>query len=199
MPDRRRPERTPLLPVFLKLRGRPVVVVGGGRVAQDKVVSLLAAGARVTIVAPRIAPALERLPVRCLRREFAALDLAGAAFAVAAAPPEVNRRVAAAAARYGIFVNAVDDPENASAYLGGVLRRGGLTIAVSTEGRAPALAGLVREALEAVLPAELGLWTRVAARVRRRWKRAHTPLAERRVLLLEALNRLYRVERRGAA
>ena len=75
---------------------------------------------------------------------------------VAAAPPEVNRAVSAAAAERHLFVNAVDDPPNASVYLGAVVRReGGVTLAISTAGRAPALAGLLREGLERLLPADL--------------------------------------------
>ena len=83
---------------------------------------------------------------------------------VAAAPPEVNREVAAAAHARGIFVNAVDDVESASAYAGAVVRRAGVTIAISTDGEAPALAGLVREALEALLPDDLDRWMAVRPR-----------------------------------
>jgi siroheme synthase (precorrin-2 oxidase/ferrochelatase) len=76
------------------------------------------------------------------------------------------------------------------------LRRGGVTIAVSTDGRAPALAGLVREGLEAVLPDDVSAWTAEAERQRAAWKRDGVPMPARRPLLLEALNRLY--ERRSS-
>ena len=82
----------------------------------------------------------------------------------------MNRAVAAAAEARRTFVLAVDDPASASAYGAGVVRRGGVTVAVSTDGRAPALAGLLREALEAVLPDELASWTAEAERMRRLWK-----------------------------
>ena len=85
---------------------------------------------------------------------------------VAAATPEVNRGVAAAAESQRLFVLAVDDPSAASAYGAGALRRGGVTVAVSTDGRAPALAGLLREGLEAVLPDDLEAWTAEAERQR---------------------------------
>jgi uroporphyrin-III C-methyltransferase/precorrin-2 dehydrogenase/sirohydrochlorin ferrochelatase len=85
----------------------------------------------------------------------------------------------------------VDDVENASVYLGGVFRRGGVTFAVSTDGQAPALAGLLREALEAVIPEELQAWVDEARRVRARQKAEALPMAARRPLLLEALNQLY--------
>ena len=85
-------------------------------------------------------------------------------FVVAAAPPEVNRQVAAAAHARGLFVNAVDDMADASAYPGAVVRRAGVTMAISTDGEAPALAGLMREALEALLPEDLDRWMDVRAR-----------------------------------
>jgi ATP sulfurylase len=181
----------PLFPVFLKLAGRRVVVVGGGRVAAAKAESLVRAGAEVTIVAPEIRAELERPELTLLRRPFEAGDLDGAWLVVAAAPPEVNRQVRAAADERGVFVNAADDPETASAYAGGVLTRGGVTVAVSSNGEAPALAGLLREALEAVIPEDLERWLAEARAERRRWKRDGVPMPERRPLLLEALNRLY--------
>ena len=131
-----------LYPVFLRLDGRRVVIVGGGQVASAKLPALLRAGARVTVVAPGIRDALRIAPVALRERAFVPADLDGAFFVVAAATPDVNRAVAAAADERGVFVNAVDDASNASAYLGGVVRRGGVTIAISTGGRAPALAGL---------------------------------------------------------
>jgi siroheme synthase-like protein len=97
-----------------------------------------------------------------------------------------------------VFVNAVDDKTSASAYLGGVVRRGGVTLAVSTSGVAPALAGLLREGLEALLPGDLRAWTRLAAHRRTRWKADGVPLGWRRPLLLDALNRLYAARERAA-
>ncbi|HUL60543.1 MAG TPA: NAD(P)-dependent oxidoreductase, partial [Anaeromyxobacteraceae bacterium] len=122
---------------------------------------------------------------------FRSEDADGAWLVVAAAPPDVNREVFAAGETRGVFVNAVDDPVHGSAYTGGVLRRGGVTIAVSTEGRAPALAGLLREALEAVIPEEAAAWVAAGAALRREQKQAGVPIGERRPLLLRALNRLY--------
>jgi uroporphyrin-III C-methyltransferase / precorrin-2 dehydrogenase / sirohydrochlorin ferrochelatase len=178
-------------PVFLRLEGRRVVLVGGGRVAAGKLGGLLAAGAQVTVIAPHIRPELEQPGATLFRRPFAPADLDGASFVVAAAPPEVNRAVAAAAEPRGLFVNAVDDAESASALLGGVVRRGGATVAVSTGGRAPALAGLLREALEAVLPEDLGAWVEVGERARTGWKQRGLAMGERRPLLLKALQDLY--------
>ena len=187
-----------LFPVFLKLEGRPVVLVGGGAVAAAKLRALLDARADVTVVAPRVREEILAAPARVRLREFEDSDVDGAWLVIAAATPEVNRRARAAGDSRRVFVNAVDDPEVASAYTGGVLRRGGATIAVSTEGRAPALAGLLREGLLAVIPDEIETWVAAAQALRGRQKAEGVPLAERRPLLLEALNQLYALKR-GAA
>ena len=185
-----------LFPTFLKLGGRRVLVVGAGPVAAGKLHGLLDAGAAVTVVAPEVVAEIAAAPVAIVRRPFESADLDGVSYVVAAAPPAVNREVAAAATARGIFVNAVDDIESASAYAGAVVRRAGVTIAISTDGEAPALAGLVREALEALLPDDLDEWMACAREARREWLEQKVPMAERRPLLLEALNQLY--ERRAA-
>jgi uroporphyrin-III C-methyltransferase / precorrin-2 dehydrogenase / sirohydrochlorin ferrochelatase len=181
-----------LYPVFLHLRSRPVLLVGGGTVAGAKLSGLVEAGAQVTVVAPEIRGDLLRPGVRFAPRAFAPSDLDGKFFAIAAATPEVNRQVAEAAEVRGVFVNAVDDKGSASAYLGGVVRKGGVTVALSTDGRAPALAGLLREALDAVLPDDLDEWVEAAVRLRGRWRAEKVPMKERRPLLLRALQELYR-------
>ena len=181
-----------LFPVFLKLTGRTVVVVGAGSVAAAKLSALVEAGAKVRVVAPEIGSNIERLGVSIVRRAFQPDDLDGAWLVVAAATPDVNRQVADAANARRVFVNAVDDPANASAYLGGVVRRGGVTFAISTDGRAPALAGLLREGLDAVLPAsDLERWMSDAETLRDRWRADGVPMDARRPLLLKALIRRY--------
>jgi uroporphyrin-III C-methyltransferase / precorrin-2 dehydrogenase / sirohydrochlorin ferrochelatase len=181
----------PMFPAFLHLRSRRVVVVGGGPVAASKLEALLAAGADVTVVAPEVRPEIVQAGVRVVRRAFEDADLDGVWWVVAAAPREVNKQVLAAAEARRVFVNAVDDPEHATAYLGGVVRRDGVTLAISTNGRAPALAGLLREALDAMLPGDLGRWMAAADEARRAWKAQDVPMEQRRPQLLEALNRLY--------
>ena len=190
------PAPAPLLfPLFLKLEGRKVLLVGAGGVAASKLATLRGTGAEVLVVAPEIGAGIAAAEAagECavLRRPFVEGDLQGAWLAIAAAPPEVNRAVAAAAGKLFVFVNAVDDPAPASAYAGGVVRREGVTLAISTAGRAPALAGLLREALDALLPPELGAWVAEASSLRAGHKAAKIPLAERRPLLLRALNRIY--------
>jgi siroheme synthase-like protein len=182
---------TDLLPLFVNLSGRRVVLVGAGAVAAAKLTQLLAARADVLVVAPEVHPDVERAGVAIARREFIASDLDGAWLVVAAGPPSVNRAVAEAAETLRVFVNAVDDPSNATAFLSGVVRRDGVTLAISTSGDAPGLTALVREALDAVLPHDLGAWMSEARRQRASWRRDRVPMAGRRPLLLEALNRLY--------
>ena len=180
-----------MYPVFLKLDGRRVLVVGGGRIAAAKLDGLLAEGALVTVVAPEIGAAFERPGVERRARPFEPRDLDGMWWVVAAAPSDVNRRVQAAAEERGLFVNAVDDPAHATAYLGGVVKRSGVTVAISTDGRAPALAGLLREAIDAMLPSDVDRWLEIAEEARDLWRRGAVPMGDRRPQLLEALNRLY--------
>jgi uroporphyrin-III C-methyltransferase / precorrin-2 dehydrogenase / sirohydrochlorin ferrochelatase len=184
-----------MFPAFLDLKSRRVVVVGGGPVAATKIEALLGAGACVTVVAPDIRPEIASADLEIVRREFVESDLDGAWWVVAAATPSVNRQVSAAAEARRIFVNAVDDPEHATAYLGGVVRRAGVTIAISTDGRAPAIAGLLREALDAFLPREIDAWLRASDDARRSWRARKTPMDRRRPQLLEILNQLYASKR----
>jgi uroporphyrin-III C-methyltransferase/precorrin-2 dehydrogenase/sirohydrochlorin ferrochelatase len=180
-----------LLPLFLTLTGRTVVVVGGGRVAASKLQALVAAGARVRVVSPEVTAEIAQAGVDVVQRPFEPADLDGAWLAVAAATPAVNREVSLAAETRRIFVNAVDDPANATAFLSGTVRRDGVTIAVSTAGDAPALTALVREALDALLPVDLGVWMAEARRQRTIWRAEQAPMASRKPRLLEALNGLY--------
>jgi siroheme synthase-like protein len=192
-----------LLPLFLNLRGRPVLLVGGGPVATAKLKQLLAVDAHVRIVAPDVTPEIAALVehasrgdggagLSLARRPVGPADLEDMWLVVAAAPPDVNREVAAMAEARRIFVNAVDDPANASAFLSGVVRRDGVTVAISTSGNAPALTSLLREAIDAVLPDDLASWVWRARAERVAWRREGVPMDERKPLLLQALNALYR-------
>jgi uroporphyrin-III C-methyltransferase/precorrin-2 dehydrogenase/sirohydrochlorin ferrochelatase len=185
-----------LLPLFLNLAGRRVLLVGGGPVAAAKLQQLLAAGAEVHVVAPEVVDEIERTSASCGvvidRRPFDAADLDGAWLAIAAATPQVNAHVAAEAEERRVFVNAVDDPANASAFLSGVIRREGVTVAVSTSGDAPGLTALIRQGFDELLPRrDLAKWVREARHQRKQWKAEGIPMEARRPLLLEALNRLY--------
>ena len=176
------------------------MLVGGGPVATAKLRQLLAAGARVRVVAPEITDEIREqgaigdvaAPVTIARRPFEPADLGDAWLVVAAATPEVNRDVAEVAETLRVFVNAVDDPANATAFLSGVVRRDGVTVAISTSGDAPALTALLREGLDALLPRELALWVWRARAARVAWRRDVVPMEARKPRLLQALNELYR-------
>jgi len=166
-----------LFPLFVELAGRPCVVIGGGDVAERKVHALLTAGAVVTVVSPALSPALATLAdagrIAHVARLYADGDLAGAALAFAATDDgAVNADVAHEGRMRGVWVNAADDPAHCDAILPAVLRRGEITVAVSTGGASPALARAVRERLERALPPAYGVLARVAADARRELRAA---------------------------
>ena len=134
-------------PVYLDLRDVPVLVVGAGPVAARKVAGLAAAGAQVRVVAPDVSPSLDRSLVDEVReRTFDPVDLEGVRLVVTATGGrDVDASVAAAATAAGIWVNAADQPDDCSFILPAIARNGPLTIAVSTGGSSPALAGFVRD------------------------------------------------------
>ena len=178
-------------PLFLRLAGRRVLVVGGGGVALEKARALRLAGARVRVVAPEVHAGLSDVADVIERRPFVDADVDDAWLVIAAATPEVNRAVGLVAAERRVFVVAVDDLENCTAIGAAQLRRGALTLAISSDGRAPALVALLRRALERLIPDEVAQWVELAERSRGAWKAARVPFEERRPLLLRALNALY--------
>ncbi|MGQ0742891.1 MAG: precorrin-2 dehydrogenase/sirohydrochlorin ferrochelatase family protein [Acidimicrobiales bacterium] len=133
-------------PVNLRLAGRRCLVVGGGTVAARKVEALVAAGARVSVVAPQIVDELAgRAGVALHRRSYRRGEVRGYWLVVAATDDvEVNQAVFDDGEAAGVWVNGADDPERCSFTLPSVLRRGDLTVAVSTGGRSPALAKWLR-------------------------------------------------------
>jgi siroheme synthase-like protein len=155
-------------PIFLDLRGRPVVVVGGGTVAARKTRGLLAANAAVTVVSPAVSPLIQRLAkagrLKWVRRRYRAGDLRGAHLAVAATDDQaVNARVCAEARRRRALVNCVAPPAAGDFIVPSVLRRCGLAIAISTGGASPALARHLRRELEQYLR---GDYARIAQTLR---------------------------------
>jgi uroporphyrin-III C-methyltransferase/precorrin-2 dehydrogenase/sirohydrochlorin ferrochelatase len=163
------------LPITLKLTDRPCLVVGGGYVALQKVRVLAAAGARIRLVAPVVAAELRALAACDIaERPFAPDDLTGVAFVIAATDdPALNDQIYQLAHRRGVLVNVVDDPARCDFLFPSILRRGELSIAVSTDGASPALARLLREALEPEFSPGLGS---LLAQVRALRKRARQGL-----------------------
>lgn len=178
-----------LYPVFLRLAGKDVLVVGGGAVAERKVQDLLEAGARVRVVALEVTPAIDELVgagrASLERRAFEDRDVDGAWLVVAAtSDPAVQARACALASASRTLSIAVDDPPNGTAYSASVIRREPITVAISSSGEAPALARLLREVLEQALPEQE--WIEAARALRERWRADGTPMTSRFAELVRA-------------
>ena len=176
-----------LFPIFLKLEGRRVLVVGAGPVGEQKIVGLLDAGAEVVVVEP--APSaqfreLYRNRVKLREREYVPSDLNDTSLVIAATSDEsLNRQIYLEAQRRGILVNVVDVPPLCDFYYGAVVRRGALVVAVSSQGESPHLAQRVRDEIRELLPEELEEVVKYIGEERRRILREHAPGPERLQLL----------------
>jgi precorrin-2 dehydrogenase/sirohydrochlorin ferrochelatase len=147
-----------LYPVNLVVQGRRCVVVGGGDIAARKVEGLVAAGADVVVIAPRMDDRIRRSGACLIERGYRTGDLQGAWLAIAATDdPEVNRAVHADGEAGRVWINAADDPPACSFTLPAVVRRGPVMVTVSTAGHSPALAGWLRSQVAAQLGPEVGV------------------------------------------
>ncbi|HHO0882975.1 siroheme synthase CysG [Aeromonas hydrophila] len=173
------------LPIFCRLDNKPVLLVGGGEVAERKARLLLDAGAHLTVVAPELDPELAELAangsIEWLAGEFAPQQLTGKWLVVAATDRrEVNALVYQSANQARIFANVVDDPKRSSFIMPSIIDRSPLMVAISSGGKAPVLARLLREKLEALLPQHLGAVAAFAGSLRERVKARFTSMGERR-------------------
>lgn len=143
----------PYFPIFVDVRERPILVIGGGNVGLEKVTVLLRAeAANLTVISPELAPALQAEVqagrIRHLSRPYREGDMAGFEMVfIATDDRSANARIRAEGQRRGIWVNAADDPANCDYILPSVVRQGPITIAISTGGGSPAMARRVREEL----------------------------------------------------
>ncbi|MFM5167947.1 siroheme synthase CysG [Aeromonas veronii] len=173
------------LPIFCRLDNKPVLLVGGGEVAERKARLLLDAGAQLTVVAPELDPELAELAangsIEWLAGEFAPAQLTGKWLVVAATDRrEVNALVYQSANQARIFANVVDDPKRSSFIMPSIIDRSPLMVAISSGGKAPVLARLLREKLEALLPQHLGTVATFAGSLRERVKARFATMGERR-------------------
>ncbi|WP_323884266.1 siroheme synthase CysG [Aeromonas hydrophila] len=173
------------LPIFCRLDNKPVLLVGGGEVAERKARLLLDAGAQLTVVAPELDPELAELAangsIEWLAGEFAPQQLTGKWLVVAATDRrEVNALVYQSANLARIFANVVDDPKRSSFIMPSIIDRSPLMVAISSGGKAPVLARLLREKLEALLPQHLGAIAAFAGSLRERVKARFASMGERR-------------------
>jgi precorrin-2 dehydrogenase/sirohydrochlorin ferrochelatase len=168
-------------PIQLDIRGRSCLVVGGGGVGTRKVQSLLACGARVTVVSPTVTDDLRGLAargdIRLLEREYVSGDPQGMFVVIGAADDEgLNRRVSADCERLRILCNISDRPEICNFILPAVVRRGDLTITVSTSGKSPALAKKLRQTLQSQFGEEYAVLLDLMGAIRERLlAQAHAP------------------------
>ena len=182
-----RANRTPMFPLFLDLAGRRCVVIGAGSVAEQKIRGLIAAGARLRVIAPHATPYLQRLArskrILWQRREFAVGDLKGALLVVAATnSPATHAKIYREARRKNILCNVVDVPQECDFYYPAVVRRGSLQIAISTSGQSPALAQHLRRYLDSQLSPEYSAWVAALGRKRRRTQLSELNIARRAAL-----------------
>jgi siroheme synthase-like protein len=167
-----------LYPIFVELKGRPIIVIGGGNVGAEKVRGLLAAEADITLVSPELIDELREHAaagrIRHIARAYQESDLDGGFEFIMIATDDgaINAQVAAAGKKRGIWVNAADDPPNCDFILPAVIRKGKITLAASTSAASPALARRLREELDAYLtddmPALADLLAEVRQEVRKR-------------------------------
>lgn len=158
-------------PIFLNLQNQPAVVIGGGPIAEGKVQGLLEAGAQVTLIAPKLTPALQALVAAArlthLPRQYQAGDLAGAFIVIGATNDSaVNAEVWAEATERKQLVNVVDDVPHCNFIAPAILRRGDLTVAISTSGKAPTLAVRLREKLDQLIGEEYARFLELAGTLR---------------------------------
>jgi len=183
-----------LLPIFLKLDGRRGLVIGAGKVALEKVTSLLKTGLRLRVIAPFAVSEIRQLAsegrLEWIQRRFKVADLDGNFIVIAATDSaEVNAEVYKEALARGILANSVDDPPHCDFYFGSVVSRGALQIAISTAGESPAVAQRLRREIDEQLPGDLGPWLEELGQLRREILEMHPPGEPRRLLLHELAQR----------
>jgi siroheme synthase-like protein len=165
-----------LFPVFLRLQNRRALVVGGGAMAALRTKQLLAAGARVTVIAPAINGSLDELAeagrIELIDRPFARRDVSASYFIVIGATddPAAQAALGEEAERLGLLYNVVDDVEHSNFYTPALVERGDLKIAISTNGLSPVLARQLRQELEDAIPPAAGEWIKQLGQLRQSLK-----------------------------
>jgi uroporphyrin-III C-methyltransferase len=180
-----------MLPIFLKLTGRPCLLVGAGNVALEKIGTLLKTGLDLTVIAPEARAEIQQLAAEgqltWRQREFEVADLSGNFIVITATnSPQVNAAVYRGCIERNIICNSVDDIPNCDFYFGSIVSRGDLQIAISTAGESPALAQRLRREIDEQLPADLGTWLENLGELRREVLDIH-PRGEARKSLLHQL------------
>lgn len=181
---------TPFFPLMLNIKGKKCVVVGAGTVAAGKISGLLLYGARIVVVSPQTVPEVQALAhakkIKLHSRTFSPADVKGALLVIAATNSSiVNASVFRACRAQQILCNSVDDPEHCDFFYPAVVRRGALQIAISTNGKLPALAARIRRDLEDQFGDEWGAWLEHVGRMRREMLKNGMAAEKRREILLQ--------------
>jgi len=182
-----------LYPIYLNLAGKNCLVVGGGKVAERKVATLLEYEAQIRLVSPEIGSNLAawaNLKLIELRaRLFTPEDLEDIFLVFAATGDQaINKNITSLCREKGILVNAVDDPPNCDFYVPSILRRNSLCLAISTEGKSPLLAAKLRRELEKFIPEEYGDWVDILGDLREQIKDSDLSIEERRSIFETLVN-----------
>lgn len=183
-----------LFPIFLKLAGRRVLVVGAGKVAEGKIESLIETGASIRVIAPRLSERVQELAksgsITLEEREFQPADLDGAFIViVATSATAVNELVYREAQRQGLLCNVVDVPDQCDFFYPAVVRRGDLQIAVSTSGQSPSLAQKIRRQLERQYGEGYAAWLAELGETRREVLKSNLHSEQKRFLLQSLASR----------
>lgn len=183
-----------LLPIFVNLENRRVLLVGAGNVALEKIGTLLRTGLQLRVIAPRVLPEVHRLAAEgkfeLVERAFERDDLDGSFLVITATDsPEVNHAVYREAVARNIPCNSVDDIPNCDFFFGSIVSRGSLQIAISTAGESPAVAQRLRREIDEQLPQDFGQWLTQLGELRREVLEVHPRGEERRLLLHELAHR----------
>jgi precorrin-2 dehydrogenase len=192
-----------MFPMFLKLEGRRCLVVGAGAVAEGKIRGLLETGASVQVVGPEAVRQVQKWAwegaIGWSPRGFQPHDLDGAFLVIAAtSSPDLNAQVFNEARERKVLCNSVDDPEHCDFYYPAVVNRGDLQIAISTNGRSPALAQRLRQELEEQFGPEYEAWVKELGEAREELTAKKVALEPRRELLHKLASREAFVNRNKA-
>lgn len=172
-------------PIFCQLKDKPCLLVGGGEIAERKARLLIDAGAILSVVAPSFTPQFiqwqTEQKLTCIKASFSVDYLLGKWLVIAATDNEqVNQQVFQTASEKQIFCNVVDSPEQASFIMPSVIDRSPIMVAISSGGKAPVLARILREKVEQLLPTSLGVVADIAGKLRSKVKQHFTSITARR-------------------
>ncbi|MEW6455153.1 MAG: bifunctional precorrin-2 dehydrogenase/sirohydrochlorin ferrochelatase [Acidobacteriota bacterium] len=181
-----------LYPVFLKLENKDCLVIGGGKVAERKILSLIESKARITVISPKVSKNISDLsrkyPVQILKRNYQKGDIKDFFIAIAATDSDsTNRLIAKEAAKYKILCNVVDAPEKCSFFVPSSFHKKDLKIAISTNGKSPSLAKKLREEIQNLINDEVIELLNLLGKLRKKLKKIYPDDEKKREKILESI------------